>query len=51
MLDLDEFQSLTLWRILQTKAEYIIVLTTTKDGVCVKKFFIELGVVPSKPVL
>ena len=28
MLDLDEFQSWTLWWILQTKAEYIVVLTT-----------------------
>ena len=36
MLDLDEFY--ILWRILQTKAEYVIVLTMTED-VKVEEFF------------
>ena len=36
MLDLDEFY--ILWQILQTEAEYVIVLTMT-EGVWVKEFF------------
>ena len=31
-----------------TKVEYIAVLVAAKEGVCVERFVIELGVVPSE---
>ena len=47
MIDLDESNSKTLWQILQWKAKYLIALVGAMEGICVKKFVITLGAVPS----
>jgi hypothetical protein len=47
MMDLDEFQSYDIVMDSTTKVEYMAILEVAKEVVCVKKFVIKLGVVPS----
>jgi hypothetical protein len=35
----------------KTKVEYMVALEVAKEGICVKKFVIKLGVVPSRILL
>ena len=51
MIDLDEFQSEDIVTNTTTKAKYLIALAATKEGICVKKFVIKLGVVPRGLIL
>jgi hypothetical protein len=41
----------TLWQILQQKAKYMTAIIAAKEGICVKKFVIKLGVVHSGIIL
>jgi hypothetical protein len=47
MMDLDEFQSWDIVTDSTTKVEYMATVEVAKEGICVKKFVIKLGVVPS----
>ena len=51
MMNLDEFQSQNIVTNTTTKAEYMTAIVAAKEGICVKKFVMKLGVVPSGLVL
>ena len=51
MMNLDEFQSGVIVTNITTKAKYMAAIVAAKEGICVKKFFFKLGVVPSGLVL
>jgi hypothetical protein len=48
MMDLDDFQSKDIVMDSTTKVEYMAALEVAKKGICVKKFVIKLGVIPSR---